>query len=114
MGVVLAAVIAASGFLVLPFLYGDGFESARWPAAWIAMGLLAEPAAGVASGFLLGTGRPGLNSLILGAGFVVTLALDIALIPVHGSNGAAWASAASYLVTDVLLVWAWFRLREGE
>ncbi|WP_385909005.1 lipopolysaccharide biosynthesis protein [Terrabacter sp. GCM10028922] len=114
MGVVLAAVIAASGFLVLPFLYGDGFESARWPAAWIAMGLLAEPAAGVASGFVLGTGRPGLNSLILGAGFVVTLALDIALIPVHGSNGAAWASAASYLVTDVLLVWAWFRLREGE
>lgn len=114
MGVVMAAVVAASGFLVIPLLYGDGFESARWPAAWIALGLLAQPAAGVASGFLLGTGRPGLNSAILGAGFVVTLVLDIALIPGHGSNGAAWASAASYLVTDILLVRAWRRLREDE
>ncbi|MBC9822412.1 lipopolysaccharide biosynthesis protein [Terrabacter sp. MAHUQ-38] len=114
LGAILAAVVAASGFVVLPFLYGDGFESARWPAAWIALGLLAEPAAGVGSGFLLGTGRPGLNSAILGAGFVVTLALDIALIPAHGSNGAAWASAAAYLVTDVLLVWAWYRLRKDE
>jgi O-antigen/teichoic acid export membrane protein len=114
MGVVMAAFVAASGFLVIPLLYGDGFESARWPAAWIALGLLAQPASGVASGFLLGTGRPGLNSAILGAGFVVTLALDIALIPAHGSNGAAWASAASYLVTDVLLVRAWCRLREDE
>lgn len=114
MGAFMAAAIAASGFLVLPFLYGDGFASARWPAAWIALGLLAEPAAGVASGFLLGTGRPGLNSAILGAGFVVTLGLDIALIPQYGFNGAAWASAAAYLVTDVLLVWAWYRLREDE
>lgn len=114
MGVLLAAVVAASGFLVIPALYGDEFEAARWPAAWIALGLLAQPAAGVASGFLLGTGRPGRNSAILGAGFVVTLTLDIALIPAHGFNGAAWASAASYLVTDVLLVRAWRRLRRDE
>jgi O-antigen/teichoic acid export membrane protein len=114
MGVLLAAVVAASGFLVIPALYGAEFEAARWPAAWIALGLLAQPAAGVASGFLLGTGRPGRNSAILGAGFVVTLTLDIALIPAHGFNGAAWASAASYLVTDVLLVRAWCRLRRDE
>ena len=111
LGTVLAAVVAAGGFLVLPALYGPAFASACWPAALIAIGLSAEPAAGVASGFLLGTGRPGLNSAVLGVGFVVTVVLDVALIPGHGSNGAAWASAASYLVTDVLLVSAWCRLR---
>jgi O-antigen/teichoic acid export membrane protein len=113
-GTGMAAVVAAGGFLVLPLLYGAEFESARWPAAWIAIGLLAEPAAGVASGFLLGTGRPGLNSAILGAGFVITVVLDVLLIPSHGFNGAAWASAVSYLVTDVLLVRAWYRLRKDE
>lgn len=111
LGTAMAAVVAAGGFLVLPALYGEDFRAACWPAAWIALGLMAEPAAGVASGFLLGTGRPGLNSTILGAGFVVTVALDAVLIPTHGSDGAAWASAVAYLVTDVLLVRAWCRLR---
>ena len=113
-GTALAVVVAAGGFLVLPLLYGAEFDSARWPAAWIAMGLLAQPAAGVASGFLLGTGRPGLNSAVLGAGFAITVVLDVLLIPAHGFNGAAWASAVSYLVTDVLLVRAWCRLRRAE
>ena len=106
----MAVAVAAAGFVVIPALYGDEFQSASWPAAWIALGLVVEPAAGVASGFLLGTGRPGLNSAILGVGFLVTLALDLALIPQHGYNGAAWASAAAYFITDVLLVWAWCRI----
>jgi Na+-driven multidrug efflux pump len=77
---------------------------------WISLGLVVEPAAGVASGYLLGCGRPGLNSLILGGGFLVTLVLDVLLIPRYGSLGAAWASAAAYLVTDLLLVQAWRRV----
>ena len=50
-------------------------------------------ASGVASGYLYGRGRPGLNSLGLGLGLVATVALDLALIPTYGALGAAVASS---------------------
>ena len=114
LGAVAATLVASSAPLVLPLAYGDAFRDAVWPAVWISLGLVAEPAAGVGSGYLLGTGRPGLSSLVLGGGFLVTLGLDLALIPGFGSVGAAWASAVAYLFTDVLLVLAWRRLVRGH
>ena len=111
LGVLAAVLVAGSAAFVLPFVYGEEFRSAVWPAAWIALGLSFQPAAGIASGFLLGAGRPGLNSLILGAGFGITLVLDLLLIPRHSSLGAAWASAAAYAATDLLLVSAWRHTR---
>lgn len=113
-GVFAGALLAAGAFVVLPAVYGEQFSSAVLPAAVISLGLVAEPAAGVASGFLLGSGRPGLNSLVLGGGFAVTLVLDLLLIPRHGSLGAAGASAVAYLTTDVLLIRAWRRLSRGQ
>ncbi|MGH3444802.1 MAG: polysaccharide biosynthesis C-terminal domain-containing protein, partial [Nocardioidaceae bacterium] len=49
-------------------------------------------------------GRPGLNSLALGGGLVLTVALDLLLIPRFGAMGAAVASTAAYLLADGLLV----------
>jgi Na+-driven multidrug efflux pump len=54
----------------------------------------------VASGFLYGRGRPGLNSLALALGLVVTTVLDVLLIPKFGAIGAAYASTVAYLVSD--------------
>ncbi|MGO4598864.1 lipopolysaccharide biosynthesis protein [Terrabacter sp. 2RAF25] len=110
LGAVAAVLVASSAAVVLPFAYGELFRDAVWPAVWISLGLVLEPAAGVGSGYLLGAGRPGLSSVILGGGFLVTLALDLILIPRHGSLGAAWASAVAYLVTDILLISAWRRI----
>jgi O-antigen/teichoic acid export membrane protein len=103
-GLLLATVLALLTFPLFPWLYGAQFRAAIWPAVIILVGLVAEPAAGVGSAFLLGAGRPGLNSVLLGAGLIVTLVLDVVLIPSHGAVGAAWASAVAYLLTDVLLV----------
>ena len=103
-GVVTALGLAASAFVVLPVLYGPEFVDAGWPTAVLALGLVLQPVAGVATGFLMGAGRPGLNSAILGAGLVVTVVLDVILIPAHGALGAAWASAAAYLMTDSMLI----------
>jgi O-antigen/teichoic acid export membrane protein len=58
----------------------------------------------MASAHLMGSGRPGLNSAILGVGLVITVALDLLLIPRHGALGAAVASAVAYLTTDVVLI----------
>ncbi len=110
-GTVAAAAVGCSAFPLLPLVYGHEFAAAAWPAALIAVGLVAEPAAGLASAHLMGTGRPGMNSAILGIGLVITVALDLLLIPRHGALGAALASAIAYLVTDVVLIVA---MRRGR
>lgn len=104
LGAVTGALLAVLAFPVLPWVYGPEFAAAAWPAAIISLGLVAEPAAGLGSAFLLGTGRPGLNSTLLAVGLVLTLVLDLLLIPRHAAVGAAWASAVAYAVTDVLLI----------
>jgi O-antigen/teichoic acid export membrane protein len=110
LGLAAAMALALLALPLLPLVYGKEFGAATWPAAVIALGLAAEPAAGVGSAFLMGSGRPGLNSALLAAGLAVTLALDFLLIPSHGAMGAAWASSAAYLLTDVLVIGAMWRV----
>jgi O-antigen/teichoic acid export membrane protein len=98
----------ASGWLI-PAVYGTAFHRAVLPARIILLGLVLEGVAGVLTGFLYGIGRPGLNSWAMGAGLMVTVVLDLLLIPPFGSTGAAAASASAYLVSSLALV-ACFRL----
>lgn len=108
-GLLTAAAAAILGLAagVLPLIYGRSFSGAVGPARILLIGLAGEGIAGVITAYLYGRGRPGLNSLAMGAGVVVTVALDVALIKPFGAVGAAWASAVAYLVTDLALV-AWF------
>lgn len=96
---------------LLPVIYGSDFAGAVVPAQIILVGLIFEGVAGVASGFLYGVGRPGLNSLATLAGLTVTVVLDIVLIPRFGATGAAVASAAAYFTTQITLVcfFSWVR-----
>jgi O-antigen/teichoic acid export membrane protein len=96
----LVAVVSVFG---LPLLYGHAFQAAVLPACILLVGLAVEGAAAVSSAHLCGIGRPGANSLGMATGVVVTVLLDILLIPKHGAVGAAVASSAAYLVTTALL-----------
>jgi O-antigen/teichoic acid export membrane protein len=78
------------------------------PAQILLVGLAAEGAAGVITAFLYGRGRPGLNSLAAGTGLIVTVVLDLILIPPLGAVGAAIASSAAYLTTTLTLL-GWYR-----
>ncbi len=89
---------------VLVLLYGNEFDAAVRPAHILVAGLVLAGASGVASGYLYGRGRPGLNSGALSVGLAITVVLDLLLIPRHGAVGAAIASTAAYLVTDVILI----------
>ncbi len=95
---------------VISLLYGASFAGAVAPARVLFGGMLLAGGAGVASGYLYGRGRPGLNSLAMGAGVILTVVLDIALIPSYGATGAAWASTCAYLTSDGLLVLLLLRL----
>lgn len=113
---VLLATAAAAipvALLVAPvthLLYGAEFVDAIGQARVLLVGMLLAGGAGVASGFLFGRGRPGLNSLAMAVGLVLTVVLDVLLIPRHGAMGAAVASTISYLVTDLLLIVLMLRL----
>jgi O-antigen/teichoic acid export membrane protein len=111
----IAVVIATCVNPLIPWIYGAAFRPAIGPAYVLLAGLMTDGVAAVLSAWLLGAGRPGLNSLAAGAGVAVTVALDVALIPAHHAMGAAAASAASYLtVTACLLsafIWAQQRSR---
>ncbi|WP_154757334.1 lipopolysaccharide biosynthesis protein [Amycolatopsis pithecellobii] len=96
-------VLAGASVITLPLLYGPAFRSAVLPACILLAGLAVEGAAAVASAYLCGRGRPGANSWGMGAGALVTVALDLVLIPRAGAVGAAVASSIAYLVTTGLL-----------
>ena len=100
----LAAIpLALAAGVVLPMLYGRSFDGAVHPSWILLAGLLGEGVAGLISAYLYGVGRPGLNSLAVGAGVVVTVIGDVLLIGRFGAVGAATASATAYLATTVAL-----------
>jgi O-antigen/teichoic acid export membrane protein len=98
----------ASSFLI-PAVYGADFEGAVVPAQIILLGLALTGVGAVVSAFLYGVGRPGMNSLAMGAGLVVTVLLDVLLIPRFEANGAAVASAVAYTVSSLVLLWFFAR-----
>jgi len=100
----LAPILAVATYVALPIIYGKAFRSAVTPAEIIIIGLSVEGAAAVASAFLLGRGRPGLNSVGMGVGATITVTLDVILIPRYGAIGGAITSAVTYLTTTMVLV----------
>lgn len=89
---------------VTELLYGDRFDAAVPQARVLVVGMLLGGGAGLASGHLYARGRPGLNSIGIGIGLVLTVVLDVSLIPAHGAMGAAVASTVAYLAADATLV----------
>jgi O-antigen/teichoic acid export membrane protein len=100
---VAALPLALAAGTLLPLIYGEAFRPAIVPAYILLFGLAPEGLAGVTTAYLYGAGRPGLNSLGMGIGVAVTVALDLLLIPRFGATGAAIASTAAYLTTTAVL-----------
>jgi O-antigen/teichoic acid export membrane protein len=103
----------AAGF-VIPTFYGSEFEAAISPARIILLGLVLEGVAAVITAYLYGVGRPGLNSWAMAAGLVMTVALDLALIPAYEAVGAAIASAVAYTTTSVALLSFFWWVRRAK
>ena len=101
---ILTPILMVVSYIGLPIFYGKAFRSAVLPAEIIIIGLSIEGAAAVASAFLLGRGRPGLNSIGMGVGATITVTLDTILIPRYGALGGAITSAVTYLTTTMVLV----------
>jgi O-antigen/teichoic acid export membrane protein len=105
--------LAAAAVVALPVLYGEAFRPAVLLACVLLTGLTVEGGAAVGSAYLWGVGRPGANSIAMGAGVVVTVGLDLLLIPRHAAIGAAVASGAAYVVTACVIMVLTYRLSSG-
>jgi O-antigen/teichoic acid export membrane protein len=90
------AVVAAAGPLLLVFAFGPEFRASIVPMLIILPGIWFLNTGVVVGAALGGRGRPGTASLLSGVALVVTVALDLALIPQFGVTGAAVASLCSY------------------
>jgi O-antigen/teichoic acid export membrane protein len=66
-------------------------------------GLTATGANGAFSGFNDAQGMPKLNLYANSIGLIVTIVLDVALIPLYGPIGAAVASTACYVIVGASL-----------
>ncbi|MEA2588678.1 MAG: hypothetical protein QOH66_1605 [Actinomycetota bacterium] len=109
-----ATPLALGSYVFIPVLYGPAFRPAILPTEILICGLATIGVTGVIGPFLRGIGRPGLESLAVGAGAVLTLGLDVVLIPRHHAAGAAVASSVAYLTTTALLLIAFFRVRRSH
>lgn len=89
--------------LIAPLLIRILFGSAFGPsvlAVWLLLpGIVTLSVARVLSSYLLGRNRLRVDFVASLAGLVVTLVLDLALIPRYGFAGAAIASSAAYTAT---------------
>ncbi|MGH9044816.1 MAG: sugar transferase [Acidimicrobiales bacterium] len=111
---VLTPLVAAVALVGPEMIYGTAFRGAILPAEIIVLGLSVEGAAAVSSAYLLGSGRPGLNSVGMGVGAVLTVTLDLLLIPRYGAMGGAITSSVVYATTTLVLVVLTHRVSSGE
>jgi O-antigen/teichoic acid export membrane protein len=111
---VLAIPVAAAAPVMLPLLYGRAFRAAVVPTWILLAGMAGGGVYGVISAFMSGSGRPGRNSLAQAAGLVLTVVLDVTLIPHLGIVGASIASTFAYLTTVAVLAAFFRRLQAGS
>jgi O-antigen/teichoic acid export membrane protein len=93
--------IAALSPVVLLLGFGPAYRSAFVPMLILLPGIVLLNTGTVAGASLDGRGRPELMSMLAGGSLVVTVALDLALIPPLGVDGAALASLLAYTVFGI-------------
>jgi O-antigen/teichoic acid export membrane protein len=109
----MALPMAAAAALVLPGIFGAAFRPAVVPAWVLLVGLAGGGVTGIVSAYLYAIGRPGVVSAAQGLGVVLTVALDLTLIPRYRITGAAVASTVAYLATAAVLLAIFHPLRSA-
>lgn len=106
LAVVLGVAMALASPVVVPLIFGARFASSVAVIWWILPGTVALAAGKVMAADITARGKPGYNSIISIAVGILTIMLDLLLIPRMGIRGAALASSISYLVQGALIAGA--------
>jgi len=102
--------LAAVGHPLIQAVYSSAFLGAYIPLLWLLPGTVAFGVTNVLAHDLAGRGRPEFNALVAAASLVLTIPLDVILIPSLGATGAAIASSISYAASTLLTLLAYARV----
>lgn len=114
LGTVSAGFLALIGQPVIRVAFGAGFADAFIPMLILLPGSVLLGAAGIIANDLAGRGAPAGPTVAASVAVVVTVVLDIVLIPRYGIAGAAWASSAAYAVYAFAVVERFLRKTDGS
>ena len=108
--IVIVGVVAATGPWTIPLAFGQDFAPASTALLLLAPGIVALGLWKVLANDLAGRGVTVAKLESAGPGAVVTVTLDLLLIPRFGLEGAAVASSAAYITTCAVIVWRTSRI----
>jgi len=106
---ILAVLIGVLGYIFIPLLYGSRFRSAILPLIVLLPGIIALGLVKLLSGHLHGRGKPHFGSIATVVSLVITIVLDIVLIPAYGVMGAALATTFAYITSLIVIIWFFSR-----
>jgi O-antigen/teichoic acid export membrane protein len=97
-----------------PFLctvvFGEPFRDSVGQLRVLVLGAFGIVAVKLLGNALVARGRPGLQSVAVGIGFLGTVVLDVLLIPPYAGMGAAIASSAAYTAAGAAMAVIFVRL----
>ena len=97
------ALLMIPGAIAMILILLPAFKSSIPPFLILLPGVVSLSVAKVVGSYMAGIGRPGINSSVAIASFVVNVVANLLLIPPFGIVGAAAASLVSYSFSAVLL-----------
>ena len=114
-GSILVTAISAVLMIALaPFLctviFGEPFRDSVGQLRVLVLGAFGMVAAKLLGNALVARGRPGLQSVAVGVGFIATVVLDVLLIPPFAGMGAAIASSVAYTAGGATMAVIFVRL----
>lgn len=102
--VISALCLGVAASQAIPLLYGEAF----WPSfpalVVILPGIAVFSTVNILAAYIAGIGQPRWNLFVAVVALVVTISLDLYLIPRFGILGASLASTASYSVSAILTI----------
>jgi O-antigen/teichoic acid export membrane protein len=107
-----AVVMFALGQQVILTVFGTAMMPAVHPLWLLLPGIVTLTLAKIISSYLSGIGKPIYSTYLAAGSMILTVALDLLLIPRYGISGAAAASSVVYTFTAAAAVWV-FRRESG-
>ncbi|MFA5793501.1 MAG: flippase [Candidatus Brocadiia bacterium] len=100
----MALIIAFISPYLITLLFGSDFSESILPFLLLLPGVVIFSFTTVIASYLAGVGLPHYNTIVAAVSFVVTIILDVILIPRWGINGAAIATSISYITATVVII----------
>jgi O-antigen/teichoic acid export membrane protein len=105
---------AALSPVLIPLVFGGDFDGSVVPFLCLLPGTIALAGSKILAAYVFSRGRPMINAWIAMVTLVVTVLIDLALIPLFDVTGAAIGASIAYGVSMALSAVAYHRLSGGS